>query len=171
MDLKKRLELGQSKLQTGEIVEYVNGRPNRFKLLVEVFLNGSYRITQRAAWPLSICVERWPYLVDPHIKPLLNFLHKPGIHDAVKRNTMRLLQFIDIPKRYHGKVAALCFEYLEDRKVAVAIRVCAMTVLGNIAIHHPEMKKELRLIIGDLLPYGTAALRSRGVKVLKQLAE
>src|SRR5688500_2686004 len=113
MDLKKRLELGQSKLQTGEIVEYVNGRPNRFKLLLEVFLNGSYHITQRAAWPLSICVERWPYLIDSHLKTLLDFLDKPRIHDAVKRNTVRLFQFIDIPKRYHGKVTALCFEYLE----------------------------------------------------------
>src|SRR5687767_3237480 len=123
MDLKKSLNLGHSKLQTSEIVGYVGGRQDRFNKLVKVYLEGPYRITQRAAWPLSICVEKWPYLADPHIKNLIFFLEKTVVHDAVKRNTVRLFQFIEIPKRYHGKVATLCFNYLQDRKVAVAIRV------------------------------------------------
>ena len=171
MDLKKRLDLGHSKTQTNEIVDYVNGIPNRFKELVEVYLKGPYRTTQRAAWPLSICVEKWPYLIDPHLKKLLDFLQKPGTHDAVRRNTMRLLQFIEIPKSYHGRVADICFEYLQDPTVAVAIRVFSMTVLTNIIRDQPDMKKELRLILEDQLPYGTAAFKNRGMKVLKTLAE
>ena len=171
MDLKKRLELGQSKKQTDEIVEYVDGRPDRFKQLVEVFLSGPFRVTQRAAWPLSICVEYWPYLIVPHLNNLLNFLHKPRIHDAVARNILRLLQFVDIPTRQHGRVSELCFNYLRHRKVAVAIRVCSMTVLYNIANHYPAMRKELQLVIEDQIPYGTAALKSRGMKVLKMLAD
>ena len=73
MDLKKKLNLGHSRLQTNEIVDYVNGSPDRFNKLINVYLNGPYRITQRAASPLSVCVERWPYLVDPHVKTLLKF--------------------------------------------------------------------------------------------------
>ena len=170
MDLKKRLDLGQSKTQMNQIVDYVNGVPIRFKELVEVFLNGPYRTTQRAAWPLSICVEKWPYLIDPHLKRILNSLQKPDIHDAVKRNTMRLLQFIVIPKRYHGSVANLCFHYLQDPKVAVAIRVFSMTVLLNISQDEPDIKKELKLILEDHLPFGTAAFKSRGTKVLRVLS-
>ena len=169
MDLKKRLDLGQSKTQTNQIVDYVNGIPIRFKELVEVFLNGPYRTTQRAAWPLSICVEKWPYLIDPHLKKILDSLQKPGIHDAVKRNTMRLLQFILIPKRHHGRVGNLCFDYLQDPKVAVAIRVFSMTVLANISVDQPDIKKELKLILEDHLPFGTAAFKSRATKVLKAL--
>lgn len=169
MDLKQRLELGHSKVHTDEIVDYVSGNPTRFKQLVEVYVKGPFRITQRAAWPLSICVEKWPYLAEPHLKTLLNILHKPGIHHALKRNTMRLLQFIEIPKRYHGKIADLCFAYLQDRQVPVAIRVFSMTVLSDIAKAHPEMKRELKLILEDELPFGTAAFRVRGLKVLKHL--
>jgi len=171
MDLKKRLDLGQTKTQTDELVDYVNGIPNRFKKLVEVYLKGPYRTTQRAARPLSICVEKWPYLIDPHLKKLLDRLQKPGIHDAVKRNTMRLLQFIDIPKCYHGQVADLCFEYLQNPKIAVAIRVFSMTVLSNVIEGQPEMKRELKLILEDQLPYGSAAFKSRGIKVLKKIME
>jgi hypothetical protein len=169
MDLKKRLDLGQSKTQTNEIVDYVNGIPNRFKELVEVFLNGHYRTTQRAASPLSICVEKWPYLIDPHLKKLLDHLGNPRAHDAVKRNTMRLFQFIDIPNRYHGRVVDLCFEYLRNPKIAVAIRVFSMTVLANVIDDQPDMKKELKLILEDQLPYGSAAFKSRAGKVLKKI--
>jgi hypothetical protein len=170
MDLKKRLDLGQSKTQTNQIVDYVNGIPIRFKELVEVFLNGPYRTTQRAAWPLSICVEKWPYLIDPHLKKILDSLQKPGSHDAVKRNTMRLLQFIVIPNRYHGKVTNLCFDYLQNPKVAVAIRVFSMTVLLNNSQSQPDIKKELKLILEDHLPFGTAAFKSRATKVLRALS-
>lgn len=169
MNLKKRLELGQSKSQTQEIVEYVDGRPNRFKLLVEVYKKGPFRLTQRAAWPLTICVERWPYLIDPHLKMLLSFLHKPGIHDTVTRNTIRLLQYVEIPKRFQGKVADHCFRYLQDRKVAVAIRVFSITVLNNISRDQPALKDELRLILEDQISQGSAAFRSRGLKVLKEI--
>lgn len=169
MDLKKRLNLGQSKMQTHEVVDYVNGIPERFKQLVEVFIAGPYRVTQRAAWPLSICVEKWPYLVDPHLGKVLRMLGKPGIHDAVARNTMRLLQFIDIPKRYHGVVAELCFAYLHNPKQAVAIRVFSMTVLANISSDEPDLKHELKLVLEDQLPFGTSAFKSRATKVLKML--
>jgi hypothetical protein len=170
MDLKKRLDLGQNKLQTCEIVDYVNGNPNRFKELVEIYLKGPFRITQRAAWPLSIAVEKWPYLIDPHLKNILKLVRKPEVHDAVKRNTMRLLQFIEIPKRLHGDVADLCFMYLQNPKVGVAIRVFSMTVLHKIVQDQPDLKKELKIILEDQLPYGTAAFKSRAVKVLRSLA-
>src|SRR5262245_55714839 len=138
MDLKKRLKLGQSKTLTLEIVDYVNGSPIRFKKLVEIYLHSHFRITQRVAWPLTYCVERWPYLIYPHLKKLLQFMNKPDVHDAVKRNTMRMLQFIEIPKRYHGAVADLCFEYLQNRKATVALRVFSITALWNIIQDQPD---------------------------------
>ena len=161
--------MGQNKAQTCELVDYVNGKPNRFKELVDIYLKGPYRITQRAAWPLSIAVEKWPYLIDPHLKNILKFLRKKEVHDAVKRNTMRLLQFIELPKRFRGEVADLCFMYLQDPKVAVAIRVCSMTVLQKVIQDQPDLKTELKMILEDQLPYGSAAFKNRAMKVLRSL--
>src|SRR5688572_20337142 len=155
MDLKKRLDLGHSRVQTNEIVQYVDGKSTRFKKLVKIFLEGDYRTTQRAAWPLSICIETWPYLLDPHLQKLLYFLENADSHDAVKRNILRLLQFVTIPKRFHGRVTALCFDYLQDPKVAIAIRVFSMTVLSHIIKDQPDMKKELKLVLEDQLPYAS----------------
>jgi hypothetical protein len=169
MDLKKEILKAHSKFQTDKIIGYVGNDPLRFKLLVNTFLEGPYRITQRAAWPLSYCVIQHPALVKPYLKTLLDHLHKDGIHDSVKRNTLRFLQFTDIPKRYHGIIVDLCFGYLHNKKEPVAIQVFAMTVLYNLAQVNPDLKQELKIIIEDQLPYGKPAFISRAKKILKFL--
>lgn len=169
MDLRKEILKGHTKAQKDKIVAYVANDKKRFASLVTVFLNGPYRVTQRAAWPMTYVVESNPKLLTPHLKEILRFLEKEGIHDAVKRNAIRMLQFIDIPKKYHAKVTDLCFRFLSNRKEAIAIRVFAMSVLSKIADAHPELKNELALLIEDEMPYASAAFRSRGRKVLKQL--
>jgi hypothetical protein len=169
MDLRKEILKEHSKKQTGKIIDYVGDSPTRFKALVDVFLQGPYRVTQRAGWPLSYCVERSPALIKPHLKSILDHLRKPGIHDAVKRNTMRLLQFIEIPKRYQGQVADICFEYLQNNKEPVAVRVFSMFVLATIVRENPDLRKELIILIEDHLPYAKPAFISRARKVLKEL--
>jgi hypothetical protein len=169
MNLLKEITYKHSKVQMLKIVQYVGADPIKFNELVQVFLIGPYRVTQRAAWPLSNCVELHPSLVKPHLKKLINFLANADVHDAVKRNILRLLQFIYIPKSLQGKTADLCFQFLGNTKEPIAIRVFAMTVLANLAKENPELKNEIIPLIEDQMPFGSAGFRSRGKKVLKQL--
>ena len=94
-----------SKAMTYRIVTYVGNDPDRFGELVKAFLEGPYRVTQRSGWPLSYCVEHHPKLIRPHLRRIIKNLETPGLHDSVKRNTIRLLQFIDVPKSLQGAVA------------------------------------------------------------------
>lgn len=169
MDLTRELLRAHTKTQATKIADYVHDSPTRFKVLVDIFLKGPYRITQRASWPLNLCVERNPDLIKPHLKRLLKFLQEPGIHNAVKRNTMRLLQFCPVPKTLHGTVAALCFEYLESKKEPVAVKVFAMTVLSTIIENEPDLQKELKIILEDQLPYASPGFTVRAHRVLKSL--
>jgi hypothetical protein len=171
MDLRKEILKEHSKKQRMKVVDYVGDNRNRFKALIQVFLEGPYRVTQRASWPISYCVENSPGLITPHLSTLLTFLKRPGLHNAVKRNVIRLFQFVDIPKRMHGRVAEVCFQYLQDKKEPVAIRVFSMSVLAEIALHNPDLKRELRLLIEDHLPYASAAFLSRARKVIKALGQ
>lgn len=169
MDIKKTLGANHNKKTVSQIVTYVGANPTRFKELVDIYLAGPYRITQRAAWPLSYCCKAHPKLAGPHLARLLKFVRKPDVHDAVKRNTVRLLQFIELPKKHQGTIAEICFDFLQNPKEPVAIRVFSMTVIARLAETNPELGRELRVIIEDGLPYGSAAFRSRGAKVLKAL--
>jgi hypothetical protein len=169
MDFRKEILKEHSKEQAHKLADYVGSNPSRFKSFVEVYLAGPYRVTQRAAWSLSIIAEQHPKLLAPHLKKLLDFLSKSGIHDSVKRNTMRLLQFIDIPKRNYGQVAELGFAYLQSKKEPIAVKVFAMTVLARIVKDEPDLRIELKMIIEDQLPYSSAAFISRAKKVLKEI--
>lgn len=168
MDVRKELEKGHSKALTDKIVRYIDSDQDRFNSLITIFLEGSHRVTQRAAWPMSYCVMNHPFLINPHYKTVLKSLAKPGIHDAVKRNIMRLLQFVEIPRQHQGSVIEHSFR-LMDPKEPIAVRVFAMTVLANLARQHPDLKKELKLIIEDQLPFASAAYLSRSKKILRQL--
>lgn len=169
MNLVKVILKEHSKSQTDKISRYVGASPKRFAELVSVFLAGPYRVTQRASWPLSYCVEHNPNLVKPHLKKILSYLHKQDEHDAVKRNILRLLQYITIPKSLQGTTIDLCFHFLKSAREPIAIRVFAMTVLANLAKENPGLKNEIILIIEDQLPFGSAGFISRGKKVLKEL--
>jgi hypothetical protein len=141
----------------------------RFDELFDLFLQDEYLVVQRAAWPVSYCVDAHPQLISKHWKTLLENLKKPGRHDAVKRNSIRLMQDIDLPEKYHGEIMDLCFRYLESPAEALAVRIFSLSVLGNLATHYPEIKAELKLIIEDQLPHQSAGFKSRAKKVLKQL--
>jgi hypothetical protein len=60
MDLRKAILKGHTRDQATKIADYVGNNEALFKELVDVYLAGPYRITHRAAWPLSICVECYP---------------------------------------------------------------------------------------------------------------
>lgn len=169
MDLRKEILKARSKTQKDKVVRFVGNDPVRFKTLVDVFLAGPYRVTQRASWPISYCVEAHPELIKPHLKVVLDLLDKPALPDFVKRNIIRLLQFIEIPKRYQGRVTDICFSFLQDPKQSIAVRVFSMFVLSQISRDIPEIKPEIKILIEDHLPYGSPAFVSRANKVLKDL--
>lgn len=169
MNLVEEIHKEYTKNQKDKIVNYVGHDPKRFSELVDVFLQGPYLVTQRAAWPLSYCIEQYPDLLQPHFRKILAQLGKKNIHDSVKRNTLRMLQFVRVPKAWQGITTDLCLTFLANAREPVAIRVFAMTVLANITSEVPELKNELILLIEYHLPYASAGFISRGNKVLKQL--
>jgi len=85
----------------------------------------------------------------------------------VKRNSVRLLQHIDIPKKFHGEVMDLCFNYVSSPNEPVAVKAFSLTILQNLSTDYPEIKNELKLIIEDRWPHETAAFHSRAKKFLK----
>ncbi|HEX5025991.1 MAG TPA: hypothetical protein VFV68_12005, partial [Agriterribacter sp.] len=129
MDLRQTILSDHSKATCNKIVKWVGNSQKRFDELFNLFLHGEYRVNQRAAWPLRYCVSDHPLLISPHLTKLVRNLHKPGIHDSIKRNTLRLLQYIDIPKKLHGEIMDICLQYISSPNQAVAIKAFALSIL------------------------------------------
>lgn len=168
MNLKAEIEKEHSKAQATKIATYIGNNQHLFDHLMELFLKEGYRITQRAAWVIRLCVDKYPELIEPYLNEIIENLNRP-VHDAVKRNTLSILQHKEIPGDQMGSLATICFDFLTSRQEPVAIKVFAMTILANIAQKEPDLKQELKICIEDQLPFASAAFVSRGKKVLEKL--
>jgi len=168
MNLKETILAEHSRAQTDKIIKWIGSNQQRFDELFGLFLNDEYRVVQRAGWPLSYCVQRHPQFIRKHFTRLIKNLRKPNLHDAVKRNTVRILQDIPIPAKLHGEVMDICFGYITDPKEKVAVKAFSLTVLQNLSRQYPDIRNELKLIIEERWPHETAAFRSRAKKILAQ---
>ena len=166
MDIRQALMDEHSKRQTMAIVEFIGEDSKRFDELMKVFFAGEYRLTQRAAWPMNYCAERHSNLIQPYLPKLLDCLEREDMHDAIRRNVLRLLQYVDIPKRLAGRIYDHSLGFLDDPDQPIAVRVFAMSVAARIANSEPGLMNELRLIIRKHLPHSTAAFRARAKQVL-----
>ncbi|MGZ3899232.1 MAG: hypothetical protein ACXVNM_13255 [Bacteroidia bacterium] len=170
MDIKQALIDEHSKPQTLKIVKYVGNDSSRFKELMNVFLNGEYRLTQRSAWPLSEIAIEHNELIKPYYSKLIIKLQKAGEHPAIPRNILRIFQEIDIPVKYHGILIDLCFKFIMELNRPIAVRAFAITVAANISSNYPELKNELIIILEDLKKYPQQpAITSRIKSAYKQL--
>jgi hypothetical protein len=169
MNIRDALLEEHSKSQCNKIVEYIGADKKKFAELMRAFLGNEYRVTQRAAWPLSYCVKKHPKLIAPYFGQLIEMLQKPGLHNAVIRNITRLLQDVKTPKKYQGKIMTICFEFIADMNTPIAVKAFSLTVLDNLSRVYPEIAPELKLIIEERWDHETAAFKSRAKKILSRM--
>ena len=161
MNIREALLKVHSKAQAEKICNYVGDDPEKFAELMRLMMGPIYRITQRAAWPVSYCVERHPELIEPYWSKLAHQLERDDAHVAVRRNIARLLQFVDIPKRYRGRIFDACYNLVADPSQPVAVRCFSTAVAANIAKDDPALLDELRLAATAYPEGTTAGMRAR----------
>ena len=166
MNIREALRAEHSKRQTMAIVDHVGSDPKKFAELMSIFFEGEYRLTQRAAWPMNYCAERQPQLIYPYLPRLVAQLERDDVHDAVKRNALRLMQFVDMPSQLKAKTYSICLNLIADPMQPVAVKVFAVTVAAKIAKSSPDLLKELRLVVKETLTDSSIALHKRAREVM-----
>jgi len=167
--LREQILKEHSKSHALKIASYACESKSNFKELMQCFLDEEYRLAQRAAWSVSWAAKKKPVMIAPHIKDLVSVLHKNNVHDAVIRNSVRVLQEIYIPKKFHGEVMDACFRFLEKPATPVAIKAFSLTTLFSLSKKYPEIKAELKLMIEEGWEHESAAFKARAKKILPKL--
>lgn len=169
MNLQHAILNEHSKASVDRIVRWVGHDQQRFDELFKLFTGKDPLIAQRAGWSMSYAVSAHPVLINKHMKALLKNLQKPTLHNAIIRNSVRLLQDISIPEAFQGDVMNLCFDYVTDPKQLPAIKAFSLTVLDNLAKDHPDIINELRTIIESQWENEGPAFRSRARRILNKI--
>lgn len=171
MNIRDEILKEHSKTQAVKIAVFACSSKKYFKELMHCFLTGEYRLLQRAAWSVCLAARKNPDLIKPYIKNLVSQLERKDVHDSVIRNSVRILEQIDIPEIFHGEVMNACFGFIETPATPAAIKAFSLTTLYNLSKQYPEIKPELKLIIEERWDTESAAFRSRGKKILSGLRE
>lgn len=147
--------------QAQQVMAWVGNSTKRFDALVQLVTGDDKKLAQKAAWPMSYVAEAHPDWVMKHLPALLAATKKPGVHTAVVRSVVRLLQFVDMPEELHGEVMDNCFRYIQDIKEKPAVKAFALTVLYNLSKSYPEILPEIRTIVASRIEVESPAFRSR----------
>ena len=171
MDIREEALKEHSKKQVLKIAAWIGTDEDRFRQFLFIFLNDEYRVVQRISWVLSVVADEHPKLVEKNIGRIVKKLDEKDIHVAVKRNVIRVLQFLNIPVKHRAKVFDHCINYIADPNETVAVRCFAMTVASKITKQYPELVGELEQTITLLMKDSTPGLRARAKMVLKDLGK
>jgi hypothetical protein len=169
MNIKEALLHEHSKKQCLKIVAYVGNDKELFAELITLMLTAEYRVAQRAAYSVSYCVQEHPDLIKPWFARMIKKMGDKHAHDAIRRNALRILENVDIPKKYCGQLFELSNNYLHDIKEPIAVRAFSISVMFNIARKYPDLKNEVQHNAESLLHCGIPALESRSRNILKQI--
>ncbi len=168
MDIRKAILQEHSKAQTLRVAAYIGDDAERFAELINLLLHDEYIVVQRASWIVSEVAEHEPQLAAPYLEDLVALLNKEtGLHPGVKRNIVRLFQFIDIPENIQGILTDTCFNLLTNPQEPIAVKACCITVLTRMVKVEPLLANELRLVIEDQLRIGKASLHARAREAFK----
>lgn len=142
-----RLAEEYSKPQVDRLVDWIGQDADRVEELMAVFLYSEYRLTQRSAWIVGDLGKKHPSLMAPYISKMISRASEPNVHDAVKRNVLRVFEAMALPADHLDEIADFAFSMFDNPKEAIAIRVFAMTVLTRVCEQMPELWPELALLI------------------------
>ena len=168
-ELAKRILAGNSRFNVDLVAAHIGSDELLFGELIELIHNGEPPIPQRAAWIMTAVTDNYPWLILPHLGQILKNINAYS-HPGIIRCILRQLSMIDFPEELSGKIFDLCYNFLNDQKQPVAIRVHAMQILYNISEKEPDLKNELILIFEDLCASETSmGIKSRVRKLLGKL--
>ena len=168
MDLKEILKNSISKNRVNEIVDDILANPEKIKALMECYFDTKSGTDLRASWVLSYVARKNHKLVESYYTKVINHLKK-DIHTGILRNTIRIFEDVEIPKKIEGSLYALCLDLIIDTKMPVAVGAFSISVATKIAMKHHALKSELREVLILMEDHGTAAFQYRRTKTLKAL--
>ena len=156
---------------TAEMAVHTIGKdPALFKKVLDFALENNDQYTMRAARVIHLTATNHPELIRPYLNKIIHALS--GFeNDGLKRSMTRILSehCTDINEESQGILVDVCFNFLTDPDEKVALKIYSMDILYNLSQQYPDIKKELISSIENQLPYASAAIKSRGEKMMKKL--
>jgi hypothetical protein len=169
MNIAAALMESHDKDHAVSIAHFAISSKKAFAQLMDCFFSNEYRLAQRAAWSVAWATKFQPQMVQPYLSKMVDQLSRTDVHDAVIRNSVRILENMVLPIELHGSLMNTCFQLVENPQTKPAIKAFSLTILFQLSQTHLDIQSELTCIIQSLWDHESPAFKSRGRKILKAL--
>ena len=167
--MRELLTKKASRANSFQVVAMVGEDYELYKELIGLIVNYECPVSEKAAWAMNHCYEDGVGFFEDYLEELIPILGNSTYSDSVKRNIVRILQFIEIPESFQTSVIDSCFELVTNKKTAIAVKAFSLGVLEKMVKLYPELKNELVAVIEDLLPKASSGIKNRGQHILRRL--
>jgi hypothetical protein len=159
-----------------ELSRILNEQQFALRDLVDITFHADKNIAFRAAWILENLFLKDPARYESDLEYIISRI-KEVKHESCKRHYAKIMMHVTNPKAISviknklglidmEPVIEQCFDWMIDPKVKIAVKVFASEALFNLRSRYPWIKEELAEQITFLMHNGTAAIQSRGRKLL-----
>ncbi|TAJ09420.1 hypothetical protein DMA11_19950 [Marinilabiliaceae bacterium JC017] len=128
----------------------------------------NHKIAWRSAYLVDQIHDLAPEMVTPYLPRIAEAL--PALtNQSVKRHFARILVQHDLSELADGRLLDACFTWLTQQDTPIAVKAHCMQILFNLTKIYPELIPELKIVLEELIPYGSKGEQNRARKILKQL--
>jgi len=178
-ELIKEISTTLTKTKVVKLSAIIQKQQFSIKDLIDITFHPDKNIAFRAAWILENLLLQKPESYIEHLNYLNSRVKDVG-NPSCKRHYAKILMHITAPKAPANikqrlaetelePVVEQLFDWLIDPKVLIAVKVFAAEALFNLRERYPWISEELANQIRFLMRDGTAAIQSRGRKLLAKL--
>ncbi|HME07472.1 MAG TPA: hypothetical protein VKG25_10490 [Bryobacteraceae bacterium] len=153
--------------RSGDAVTTVAKNPALFADLISGMFDKDRLVRMRAADAVEKATRAHPEWLQPWKRPLLETVS--GLEDKELRwHIAQLLPRLKLTPGERAAAVGILMGYLEDKSSIV--KTFSMQALADLAAQDEQLLQQVQPLIERLTRTGTPAMKSRGRKLLKQLA-
>lgn len=172
MNLRQHLLDRNLKWNWDEIAKYCVKHPKTIIQVVNFTMDEEVHVQQNAGAVIGKIVDLDRKILTPYLVTMVSNLTR-NPHDAVKRATLRVFQFSEIPEEVEGELFEYVIATLKSLEEPIATKAFGMTAARRICERYPELANELipliEIIVEEKLSAGLVNRGQKELKILRRL--
>jgi hypothetical protein len=152
--------------RSNEAAAHVLAHPANFHHLIKGLAVDDPVVRMRAADAIEKVTTRRPDLLRPYKRKLLAIAGSTN-QPEIRWHAALIIPRLQLTPKERAVALDILFDYLRDKSSIV--KTFAMQAIWDLAATNAKLKSQITPLIEELTQVGTAAMRARGRKLLRQL--
>ena len=151
--------------RSNEVVTYVLAHPAHFRHVFDGLAADDAVLRMRAADAIEKISAQRPELLRPYKRKLLAIAGSTN-QQEIRWHAALIIPRLKLTPKERAAALDILFDYLRDKSSIV--KTFAMQAIWDLAAADAKLKAQIIPLIEELTQVGTAAMRARGRKLLRQ---